>query len=117
MAPLKRGQLILTTRKHNGNIPPHAGRCQRKYNSNAQPAARVDGPGIAHALDARVRPVLVDEHPVGLDAALPVKLACHVAARAAAPTARRFAASGAGDGKNRVPVGGEVRHRTSPRQG
>ena len=54
--------------------------------------------------------MLVDKGGIGGDAAGEMKIAGTVSARAATPDAGRALAVRAADGKDRVPVGGEIRH-------
>lgn len=81
-----------------------------RLRSDRGPPARVDDPAVAVPLDTGLPSVLLDEHPVGLGSALGVQIAGPVPARAAAPNAGCAAAARAANSKNRVTVGGEVRH-------
>lgn len=80
-------------------------------------ASRVNDPPTAIAENAGLPSMLLDEHPVGLGAALKVKIACHVSAWTAAPDTRSTAAARAADSKDGVTVGCEIRHRGLHQEG
>lgn len=58
--------------------------------------------------------MLVDENPVGLDAARAVQIGRAVAARPAAPGAGGRATGRAGNGEDRVSMDGEIGHVLRP---